>query len=224
MLLLEGCALGGRYGRMEPKPPSGLSFQSCAEAGQPLVPWPPPKSKWSTSFGNNLFSKSRTLGDIDSTLRRILQDAGYSQLSYFSAPGGFYLATQVEKVDAFGAPERGPERFDVNTNASASSIRDYFNQLLYDRVGYYRLFLFSVVSRPQEKGSGPASFEDISRWGQTGCDALPASVLTMKIGGNYNYFVYSYVFEGKKGSNPSQVESSFPPIDAQLRQSRLDIR
>lgn len=46
------------------------------------------------------FSGCKTLGEVECKLRTALDAKGYAQRSYFSAPNGFALVTQLEQYNA----------------------------------------------------------------------------------------------------------------------------
>ena len=75
-------------------------------------PWPPPAPTTQTVLNRTLLVRdAATLGDVAERLTTALEGLGYSEHSFYRAPGGFVLATRLEQIEFDGTPKAEPLRW-----------------------------------------------------------------------------------------------------------------
>jgi hypothetical protein len=194
---------GGFRGEVQ----NGVSDFACSKVPQ-FMPWPPPRATSSYSFPNNFLRKFQTLGEFNDALQLTLNAAGYYGFSYFHTPGGYALATPIEKIDSNGYPANGGSRWKDPTSASMpTGFLDFLTKILYDQEGDFRVFVFIITNDTSQNSSQTATFEDARRWAEAGCRGLPTYVRDMKIDRNEIAYALTYVFSATKGKNPKQIDS-----------------
>jgi hypothetical protein len=192
---------------------------ACETAVPPFIPWPPPRATSAAAFSDRL-SKFRKVEEFDAALRSALATAGYRDISYFSAPSGFVLATPVEKIDESGHPFPDSTRWLLTQSAPPAGIYDFFHKVLTDEEGYFRLFVF-VITRDSRQAAEPnATFKEAQRWAGTGCRSLPRTMLDMAITPDHIAYVLTYVFSARKGFEPKQSDA-FVPAAEQLKHAGI---
>lgn len=167
-------------------------------AAVPDFPWPPPQAS-----GQQLIPNARialaiaqlpirhtptagvspsagvwaTLADADAVLTNALDQAGYTDRSYYRVPGGYALATRLEHIQDDGRPLDASRRWDINPERSSGfSLTDYLRALFATDPGLYRVIVF--VLRDGEvvpQGARPTA-DTAEAWVLNGGSALPAEV------------------------------------------------
>ena len=120
-------------------------------AALPDFPWPPPEPSARAELDRALFAKpasSATLGTVGVLLTEALDAAGYSELSYHGAPGGFALVTRLERTTDAGASVAGALRFLDPDAEEPFSLATYLKRLFFAPRGYYRQIVFICSDRP----------------------------------------------------------------------------
>jgi hypothetical protein len=198
----------------------GGSESGCSNASQTptyFLPWPPPRATSTYSFPQRSLSDFATLGAFNDSLQTKLRAAGFYDFSYFLAPGGFALATPIERIDAEGYPAAGSSRWKSgNTPVGPTSFSDWVKKVLYDEEGYFRVFVFIVTTDSSQSADKSATFEQASNWAANGCRGLPARMRTTKIGPDQMFYALSYVFSSSKGKNSEQLSNFGASISQQF--------
>ena len=85
--------------------PGQLSYQAPPIGPTTLPPfpiWEPPEASASYVLPNGFMKGNLTFGSALLALQNALQEAGYSDYSYFSIPSGFAILTRLERIEPDG--------------------------------------------------------------------------------------------------------------------------
>jgi hypothetical protein len=198
----------------------GGGGSACSNASQTptyFLPWPPPRATSKYSFPQRALSDFGTLGAFNDALQTRLRAAGFYDFSYFLAPGGFALATPIERIDSEGYPAADSSRWKGgNTPVGPTRFSDWVRKVLYDEEGYFRVFVFIVTTDSRKNADKSATFEEASNWAANGCRGLPAKMRTTKIGSDQMFYALAYVFSSSKGKSSEQLSNFGASISQQF--------
>ena len=200
-------ALEGSGGSAPPQP---------AAFALPEFPWPPPTPSDRMLLPRAGFARglgaNPSLSDAAGRLSDALGQAGYSQYSFYSAPGGFALVARLERIRPDGTPEPEAQRFVPPSATEPFSLGTYLKQLFIAPEGYYRLIVFVVTDNVVvTKGTAPtAAAADI--WLRNGADRLPPAYATMPFTKAHEVDALIYEFR-KQGKGPATALLP-SPLDA----------
>jgi hypothetical protein len=118
------------------------------------------------------------MGDVDAMLQQALLQAGYSERSYFAAPGGFVLVTRLEQIDPDGKPKDVPARWSAQQALSFGhfSLIDYVRALFTAAPGYYRIIAFVVTPTPFTSSDKTVTEAEATAWLGQGANILPQKI------------------------------------------------
>ncbi len=107
-----------------------------------------------------------------------LNSAGYYGSRYLSAPGGFAVVTQLERIDADGDPVAEAQRWTPEGAAASGgwTLTGYLRALVSAPVGYFRVIAVVVSDQPFASAPEPATVEWLRAWSGIGLNMLPADV------------------------------------------------
>ncbi|QSA97989.1 hypothetical protein [Methylococcus sp. EFPC2] len=192
--------------------PKGSEPGGHDEHALPEFPWPPPKASAFARIPRELVIKQgqqTTLQDLAERLERAFDSAGYSEKSYHAVPGGFALASRLERIKLDGTPQDGTERWSVNTERRAIlSLSDYLKALFTAPQGHYRLIVFVVTNRPYAQTETKPTRDDAMAWLDRGTLALPKA-LGQQIYAD-DYYTTALIYEFEKGANQSDALLKLP--------------
>jgi hypothetical protein len=181
------------------------------------LPWPPPRATSSYLFPQRTLSDFGTVGAFNDALQTKLRAAGFYDFSYFVAPGGFALATPIERIDEEGHPASGSSRWKGgNIPVGPTSFSDWVKKVLYDEEGYFRVLVFFVTTDSSQSADKGATFEEASNWAAHGCRGLPAKIRTTKISSDQVFYALAYVFSSSKGKSSEQLSSFGASVSQQF--------
>lgn len=193
-------------------------------------PWPPPKSSGLYVIPSEVLNKGGrplTLGEVEKRLSLALEAEDYTERRYYTAPGGFAIATRLEQLDDSGAPRKPPDRWssDFTPNLTSSSWADELRQyiaLLRNKPGLFQILLFVVSDKTIVEGDYATSKAAASNWLAEGSTRLDPAIQRIKNTDTMECTVFVYDFESRRGDNPDSVTvtSLFPPKD-QLRKAGI---
>ena len=142
------------------------------------------------TLNNALFRRpGATLQTVAEQLLGALDDAGYVEHGFFCVPGGFALATRLERIREDKRPFPGDARWNTGPN-SLLSLRDGFSLsriidgLINADPGRYRMILFYVTHRRVTPTNQPAP-GSLGGLPGLGSDELP---------GNFEDYPYTNVY------------------------------
>lgn len=141
-------------------------------------PWPPPQASGAIIVPRKLLLAKipgkPTLGNVQARLERALDQAGYSDKSYFAVPDGFAVITRLEQFADSGAPKAGAERWSPETGPlKRFNVRDYLSALFHTRAGRFRVIAFVVTPRPFSQANIGVTRDEANRWLSRGANKLP---------------------------------------------------
>ena len=127
-----------------------------------------------------------------------LRATGFDENGLFEVPGGFALATRLERIRDDGSPDTS-ERW-TDSKALPLDLTDYLGRLFLSRPGQFRLIAFLLTSQDGLAETGPAPSE---RWARDlylmGARVLPPRIGELPFAGR-NCHVLIYHFERRRGS------------------------
>ncbi len=204
--------------------PAPVTAPSPAWAAAAL-PWPPPLASSSAVFRRDRLLREHadlaTLGDLDRVLTEALNAAGYYGSRYLSAPGGFAVVTQLERIDADGDPVAEDRWTPEDAAASGGwTLTNYLRALVSAPVGYFRVIAVVVSDQPFASAPEPATVEWLRAWSGIGLNTLPADVRDQAYADADAVTVLVYEFE-KTGADPQIVLPGRHSAPQHLRHTTL---
>ena len=182
----------------------------------PEFPWPPPPPSDRMLLPRAGFARglgaNPSLMDAAGHLTDALGQAGYSQYSFYSAPGGFALVARLERIRPDGTPEPEGQRFAPPSATEPFSLGIYLKQLFIAPEGYYRLIVFVVTDNVVvTKGAAPTA-AIAEAWLRKGADRLPAAYATLPF--TKEHEVDALIYEFRKEGKGQATTLTPSPIDA----------
>jgi hypothetical protein len=179
----------------------------------PEFPWPPPKASASATIPRELLvgnAAHPSLSAVAQAIESAFQEAGYGEKSYYSVPGGFAMASQIEQINQDGSPKDSIDRWSLETPPIRKvSLGWYLNALFKARPGYYRVIVFVVTSKAFPQRDVKVTSEESKQWISSGLNKLPEEI------GNQEYsaahsctaLIYEFKQTGKHAQlmEPSQI-------------------
>jgi hypothetical protein len=187
--------LGFYADRASPPPAASVS----PEPEVPDFPWPPPRASATAVIPAGFIRVSGiaepTLGHAVELINAALDGGGYVERSYFAAPGGFAMATRLERIEADGTPKQ-EERWSVAVQPLQSfSLGAYLRALFTAPAGYYRIIVFVVTSQPFAQSAERVSRDDALAWLHEGLNRLPDSIAAARYTERHAVTALIYQFE-----------------------------
>ena len=183
------------------------------QEAMPEFPWPPPRASASATISRELLIGSKEhpqLGDAVAALDLAFQKAGYGKRSYYSVPGGFAMASQIEQINQDGSPKESVDRWSLEVPPLRKfSLGSYLTALFTAQPGYYRVIVFVVTSQAFPQRDVKVTSEQSREWVSGGLNKLPEEI------GNQEYssahsctaLIYEFKQTGKHAQlmDPSQI-------------------
>ena len=167
----------------EPPPLDGPS--TVESSGDDIVsfPWPPPTPTTQAVLDRTLLARNAaTLGDVAERLTTALAGLGYSERSFYRAPGGFALATRLEQIEFNGTPKAEPLRWSAGLPPrEIFSLGGFIDALFSAPEGHYRVIVFVVNDQPFSATGAAVSQSEALAWLQGGLNRLPESIATVPL-------------------------------------------
>ena len=216
-------AAPGALARARPSPPNAAG--AGAENRAPAFPWPPPQSSAIDIIPAQLIARAKqpkTLGDVDAILRKALDQSGYVSHSYYSVPGGFSIATRLERFDADGRPANGQSRWQLDNNSPQSfSLSKYIAALFSTDPGHFRVLVFVTTDRPFAATAAAPSRAQAEGWLAGGFNTLPRDVAAQSMNADITCTALVYEFEKPPGGTAMVKRPGSLDADRHLRGSGL---
>jgi hypothetical protein len=153
------------------------------------------------------------LKDVYDHLSSALTKAGFEDQGLFEAPGGFAIATKVERIHKDGSSWAEPDRRPAGKiPLHGLSLAEYLSRLFLEQPGYFRLFAFLLTTEQTIQGGGKSLPETQAReWLMSGGRVLPDRIKQLPFQDRYCH-VLIYHFEKKMGDGAFvQYPSSLGP-------------
>lgn len=226
-----GAAVGSTAGTVVPGYHSYTtayaSRRSIDCSGLPTLGLAPPRpSAQPLTLDNAVFLReAATLLGVAKTLLAALRQAGYEEQSFYCVPGGFALATAVERIRSDKTPWPGDDRWNLQPMPLVRLDQDFSLNSLIQAVmhadpGDYRMIVFYVTDRPLGVPTvqpGP-NFRSLPQGGPD----EPRSDWS-EIAYTAQHRVHALVYEFRRASvaSPAYFVSSTLPTAIQLRRAGL---
>lgn len=153
-----------------PAPPS-----ACAAA--PRLTMTPDRPSARYLLPARLFARpGATLKNVEDDLRTALGAAGFTAIGYYCTPGGFALATQLERIERDGRPWSGDGRWTLRgglLGGRPPTIANIVDALISAEPGRYRILLFYVGAGAVRPGTGAMTAAAGRALVENGADELP---------------------------------------------------
>jgi len=217
LLILTACVsfgTGSNYPLPYPLPPSG-DGPGPIDAGTRLpafrLPAPMPSSVAVLPRANYI-KTGDTLGELADRLEAILDNAGYSDRTFFSVPRGFAIATAMERIHKTGAPFPGDDRWKVGPTGllrlgEGFSVASLASGFVNADPGHYRILVLVVTDAMVTSTSTGMPSDEAQQLVLRGSSTLPAGFNSIPAGPGYNISVLIYEFERPSSGKPAKFSS-----------------
>jgi hypothetical protein len=203
-------------------PPPEASATSPSEYGErgleddeamPEFPWPPPRASASDVIPRELLvgnATHPTLSTAAQAIESAFAQSGYGQKSYYSVPGGFAMASQIEQINQDGSPKESFDRWSLEVPPLRKwSLSSYLNALFTAQPGYYRVIVFIVTSKAFSQRDAKVTSEQGRAWVSSGSNKLSEEIGNQKYSAAHTCTALIYEFKqtGKHADlvDPSQI-------------------
>lgn len=180
----------------------GVVAKLFVEVPIPSFPWPPPVASATAIvpqyllLPKTLATSTPMLKDVDATLSKALDLAGYTDKSYYAVPQGFAMVTRLERIDADGTPMQEPTRWSMEKKPlSKFSFSTYLKALFTAEPGYYRVIVFVVTPVPFAQKDAVVTDADARVWLEGGLNKLPESIGSAAYTDGFTCTALVYEFE-----------------------------
>lgn len=231
-LALAGC--GGSPNSQSAPPdqngPIGTAPDPSVKAGRgmPAFALPAPSPSARTGYPRELLpSDPPSLAAAAKALEGRLRAAGYEEMSFFRAPGGFALTTRMERIRTDGSPQPGAGRWAVDAAPLISfsgpvTLSALAGALFNADPGTYRILVFVVTDRPVTVTGGGMQSDVARRMIIEGVDDLPEDFEQVPFGLGHRITVLVYQFSRTSVGKPAEFSSpSQVPARRQLQLAGL---
>jgi hypothetical protein len=209
-------------GPLRDRPP----LMSSSGSDTKSFPWPPPTPTTQAPFDRELLVRDgKTLGDVADRLTKSLAGLGYSERSFYHAPGGFVLATRLEQIDFDGTPKTGQQRWSAKLPPrEIFSLSGFIKALFSAPEGHYRVIVFVVNDQPFSTTGRTASQADALAWLQGGLNRLPPSIAKTPLNDAHDGTALIYQFRkvGQSGAVLANPDGAAPAVQHLERSGILD--
>lgn len=176
----------------------------------PFLPWPPHLPS-SVADVSRSFQTRTTLGEIASQIRSRIMVRGYDTLQYFSVPGGFAMATDLERVGRRG-PVRAGDRWTSGKRGGFGSLMDYWRRLLVGEDDRFRVFVFIVTDMDVQNDQDTAKADDLRRWKATGRPSLSRQRASVTALPGTRIWLYAYEFTASRSKGAELIQNERDPL------------
>lgn len=189
-------------------------------------PWPPPRPSTRRVLARPLAIgtiAAPTLGNVADRLQAALEGAGYVEYGYYPVPGGFALATRLERIHPDGRAYLEPARWQWGQAALTGFDLGQYVRALFDvEQGRFRVIVFVVTDAPFETTADAPRAEQALAWPGQGAPTLPAALRRQPYTEDAYTAALVYEFESRgRGHEASFKAQSRLTGEAHLRQARL---
>ena len=214
MTLIVGCVRIN--GSSAPPPPPPAPHAVADEPPPPLPrfePWPPPTPTSQDVIARALAvgRGAGTWGAVSDRFDAALQAAGYEDRAYYAVPGGFALATRIERIDRDGRALSEPSRWVGSRGEREWTLEAMLRELAGVPVGHYRTLVFVFSATPFQSSGAAVSEAMAERWRTGGLNRLPVGLRAMAYGQDFRCDVLVYEFQQRStGESATFVKSGLP--------------
>jgi len=204
-----------------PKPPAAANG-----GAPPAFAWPPPRPSTRRTLARHLLTGSAavpTLEYVAGRLQAALEANGYVEYSYYSVPGGFALATRLERIYPDGRSMAEPKRWEVALGPlTRFDLAEYLRALFDAERGHFRIIVFIVTPAPLVTGAEPPSAAAALAWPREGVPVLPDAMRRLSYDDSFQTHALIYEFETRGVGQPAEFKASSSITgDAHLRRAKI---
>jgi hypothetical protein len=214
---------GERETTASPKPPPAAANGGDA----PAFAWPPPRPTTRRTLARHLVAgdaATPTLGQVADRLQAALESGGYVEYSYYSLrPGGFALATRLERIHPDGRSMDAPKRWEIASGPlTRFELGEYLRALFDAERGHFRVIVFIVTPAALATGAEPPSAAAALNWPLDGVPVLPDALRRLTYDSAFETHALIYEFETRGQGQPAVFKTSSSITgDAHLRRAKL---
>lgn len=199
-----------------PPPPPPVAAKPAERPAQPLpeFPWPPPPATRLVLPRQAVVQRPgvASQADVANVLVEALEQRGYFERGFFRVPGGFALATKLERIDDNGSPAPEANRWAQGNVPAEFSLSAILRRLAGVPPGRFRVLVFIVTPEPFGSGGEPVSGSVAESWVTEGFNQLPREFRQVPVDADTACTLLVFEFERL-------------PVDDEARQvKRLDAR
>ncbi len=208
-------------------PPTPISSTSPPPTlqGMPDYPWPPPQASAWHVIPRDLIARQGqtvpTMRVVSEKLVRALEASGYVQKSFFKAPSGFAVITQMERMNADGRPGDNPRWFNVLGSDLGFSLARYVGRLLHADPGQFRLIVFIATDQPFSNTGAEISSAQAQGLLDRGALVLDSLAGNTVFSENHQLIALIYEFRKRTGKEAEFIKPSTMPGQQHLVRTRL---
>ena len=204
-----------------PRPPA-----AAAPDDDGGFPWPPPRPSTRRVLSRPLAIGDvaiPTLGSVADRLQAALESAGYVEYGYYPIPGGFALATRLERIHPDGRAYAEPARWEWGQAALTGFDLGAYVRALFDvEQGRFRVIVFVVTDAPLDTTPDAPRAAQALAWPGRGAPTLPSALRKQAYSDEAYTAALVYEFESRgRGHEAAFKAQSRLTGDAHLRQARL---
>lgn len=188
--------------------------RSIRESSSPVLPpfpWPPPEPSARELIPRRDLLRTDAAvsqGEIGRRIQNALRQAGYTEYSYYSAPGGFALVARLERMKPDGTPDPGEFRFLAPNADEPFSLSSYVSRLFFAPEGYYRQIVFVTTDKPFVASAPAPTAAEAQRLLRQGGNQLPIEYDSRPFSAAHS--VTALIYEFKKNPADRDVETLQP--------------
>lgn len=172
----------------------------------PFLPWPVRMPSTYEDVTRE-FVPTGTLGSIASQIANRIAPKGFDTLHYFSVPGGFAIATELERVGR-NRPVPEEDRWTRGKRGGAMSLFDYWRSLLEGENDRFRVYVYFVTDADIQHGEQNADESDVAYWKTKGRPALSRERSAAKALPGTRIWLYTYEFTASKSKGAALVANT----------------
>lgn len=188
-----------------------------------FAPWPPPTPTSQDTIARSLVlgTAAGSWGAVADRFDAALSAAGYEDRAYYAVPGGFALATRIERIDRDGRPLSEPTRWVGSSGRRAWTLEAVLRELAGVPVGHYRTLVFVFSDTPFRSRPAPVTEALAERWRMDGFNRLPAALRGTPYGEAFRCDVLVYEFEQGAAGQPARFVDAGLAARRHLEASRI---
>lgn len=197
-------------------PPPPVAAKPGDRPAQPLpdFPWPPPPATRLVLPRAAIVERQgvASQADVADVLVEALEQRGYLERGFFRVPGGFALATKLERIGDKGEPAPEESRWAQGNVPAEFSLSAILKRLAGVPPGRFRVLVFIVTPEPFGSSGQPVPGSVAEGWVTEGFNQLPREFRQVPVDADTACTLLVFEFERL-------------PVDDEARQvKRLDAR
>lgn len=178
----------------------------------PAFAWPPPRPSTRRTLTRPLVAANiatPSLGHVADRLQAALEASGYTEYSYYSVPGGFALATRLERIHADGRSMTEPKRWEMAGGPlTRFELGEYLRALFDAELGHFRVIVFIVTPKALVTGTEPPTAAAALDWPLQGVPVLPAALRILAYDSAFQTHALIYEFETHGQGQPARFKAN----------------